>query len=149
MAGRPPKPTKVKELQGTLQKCRVNADEPKPQGKMSPERPPKNLTKGAQELWCFALSQAPEGLLTSLDAAVFEQWCSTYDLACRIRDRVNEEGEVIETENGFVMNPLLNGYLKLLAQLRTLQNDLGFTPASRTKISTAIADKPKNDFIDL
>ena len=150
MGGRPPKPTQVKELQGTLRICRVNPDEPVPKVELNQIKPPKNLQKGAREIWEFALSQAPDGLLTGLDFAVFEQWCSSYDMACRLRDRINREGEVVTDSHGnIIVNPLLNGYLKLLAQLRALQNDMGFTPASRTKISTAKEDQPKNEFIDL
>ena len=150
MPGRPPKPTAVKALQGTLQKVRVRKDEPKPRGQLVPSAPPKGLTKGAQALWRYALECAPEALLTALDAAVFEQWCSQYDLACRLRDRINKDGEVVEDKDGnHIVNPLLHGYVKLMQQLRALQNDLGFTPASRTKISTGKPDAPKNEFIDL
>ena len=32
MAGRKPLPTKIKQLKGTLQKCRMNLREPQPEG---------------------------------------------------------------------------------------------------------------------
>ena len=46
MAGRKPLPTKVKQIKGTLQKCRTNLREPKPQGDLVD--PPDYMPEGAK-----------------------------------------------------------------------------------------------------
>ena len=56
-AGRKPLPTKVKQIKGTLQKCRTNLREPKPQGDLVD--PPDYMPEGAKAAWRYALECAP------------------------------------------------------------------------------------------
>ena len=44
MPGRKPLPTKIKELKGTLQKCRINERELKPTGDLN--EPPEYMSEG-------------------------------------------------------------------------------------------------------
>lgn len=151
MAGRPRKPTAVKRLQGTLQKCRANPAEPLPKVPLKDIEPPESLTENAKSLWRFSLSQAPDGLLTALDFGVFEQWCSLYAFACDLRDSVARDGAVIVDEKGNAKaNPVLKSYNAICYTLKALENEMGFTPAGRTKVAAADSKGGKsNGFIDL
>ena len=150
MGGRPRKPTAVKELQGTLQKCRRNPNEPKPAGELKNALPPAYLTDTARDIWIYALENAPEGLLTSLDFAVFTQWVVCFDAFITISAALKEGGTVQTDGQGVKrVNDLLHQLLKTTAILRGLENELGFTPASRSKITTVKADSvERNAFSD-
>lgn len=150
MAGRPRKPTAVKALQGTLQKCRTNPNEPKPTGDLKNVVPPPYLTETAKDIWRYALDNAPEGLLTNLDLGIFTQWVVCFDAFITMSAAMKEGGTVQTDGHGVKrVNDLLHQILKTTAVLRGLENELGFTPAARSKISTVRAEKAeKNKFAD-
>ncbi|GEN64711.1 P27 family phage terminase small subunit [Acetobacter oeni] len=71
---RPRKPTHLKVVSGTAQKCRVNAQEPKPDGGV-PEMPAQ-LSGRARSVWgkaCVVL--ADMGVLTMADGMALEALC--------------------------------------------------------------------------
>lgn len=152
MPGRPRKPTAIKKLQGTLQKCRTNENEPKPDGDIIDIEPPIYFSSSQKDIWNFAIQQAPRGLLTFLDFAIFTQWVVNYDQFVTITRCLNETGSILIDDNG---NPypskLLHALDKVTTTLKSLENELGFTPASRTKISsyTKTGEKDTNEFLDL
>lgn len=146
MAGRPRKPTAVKALQGTLQKCRTNPDEPKPAGDLKLVEAPEFLTDTAKDIWRYALAMAPKGLLTSLDFGIFTEWVVTYDAFVHLSAAMKETGTIQKDEDGNVrVNDILHHVTKTAAILNKLQNDMGFTPASRTKISVKQAEPENNN----
>lgn len=151
MGGRPRKPTAVKALQGTLQKCRTNPNEPKPKGELkNVVVPPPYLTETAKDVWRYALDNAPEGLLTNLDFGIFTQWVVCFDAFITMTAAMKEGGTVQTDGRGVKrVNDLLHQILKTTAILRGLENELGFTPASRSKITTVRAENvQKNKFSD-
>ena len=150
MGGRPRKPTAVKAMQGTLQKCRTNPNEPKPKGELKNVVPPPYLTETAKDVWRYALDNAPEGLLTNLDFGIFTQWGVCF-AAFITMTAAMKEGGTVQTDGRGVkrVNDLLHQILKTTAILRGLENELGFTPASRSKITTVRAETvQKNKFSD-
>ncbi len=148
---RPRKPTAVKKLQGTLQPCRTNQNEPNPQIPLQQIEPPRHLSTIAKNAWRFALSQAPTELLTSLDFATFEQWCITYAELVEVQKVLKREGlTFLNEDTGLSMpHPLIKTQMFLQDTLRRYMTEMGFTPASRSKISIAKQDEKNNDFLDL
>lgn len=153
MGGRPRKPTAVKRLQGTLQRCRTNTAEPVPQIDLKSMCAPDYLTDSAREIWDFSLSAAPEGMLSTLDFGIFTQWVVCFDQFVTLSAALKEQGTLTMDEDGQVnVSGLLHHLTKTVAILRGLETELGFTPASRSKVSSFNKSKTaenKNKFDDL
>ncbi len=64
MGGRKPLPVAIKKIKGTLQKCRTNPHEPRPDGQLG--APPEYMSDIAKEAWTYAVENAPLGLFSSL-----------------------------------------------------------------------------------
>lgn len=133
--GRPPKPDAIKKLTGTLQKCRINKDQPIIAGDLSTIEPPAYLSESAKELWREALEMAPPDLLKTVDACVFETWVHHYALIRQLRKEIACEGLTVPTsDGGCKKNPKAALLLDLeLIALRCC-SEMGFTPASRSKV---------------
>ena len=129
-------PTAIKAMKGTLRPCRVKKNEPKPQGELIATKPPKTLSKRGQELWQYALEQMPPHVITAVDGALFERWCTLQDQFLDIA-KVVQSGNLLD-ENG-CMSGALRAELQLNSSIITIEKELGFTPASRTKISANIS----------
>ena len=135
-------PTAIKELKGTLRPCRVKKNEPKPQGELIATKPPKTLSKRGQELWQYALEQMPPHVITAVDGALFERWCTLQDQFLDVA-KVVQSGNLLD-ENGN-MSGALRAELQLNSSIITIEKELGFTPASRTKISANISSDGGSD----
>lgn len=135
-------PTAIKELKGTLRPCRVKKNEPKPQGELIATKPPKTLSKRGQELWQYALEQMPPHVITAVDGALFERWCTLQDQFLDVA-KVVQSGNLLD-ENGS-MSGALRAELQLNSSIITIEKELGFTPASRTKISANISSDGGSD----
>ena len=149
MGGRPRKPTAVKKLQGTLQKCRTNALEPQPQFDLKQfSEPPEYLTDSAKDIWTFALQQAPEGMLSSLDYSIFSEWVILYDQFIKLSEGLKAQGTFVRDADGNqTVNNIINSITKTATILRGIENELGFTPASRSKVSSfKTSSEKKNKF---
>lgn len=135
-------PTAIKELKGTLRPCRVKKNEPRPQGELIATKPPKSLSKRGQELWQYALEQMPPHVITAVDGALFERWCTLQDQFLDVA-KVVQSGNLLD-ENGS-MSGALRAELQLNSSIITIEKELGFTPASRTKISANISSDGGSD----
>ena len=152
MAGRPRKPTAIKALQGTLQKCRTNMLEPKPVKELNTIAPPQFLSESAKGIYIFGLEQAPAGVLSNMDFGVYTEWVIMYDNLIKITELVNTSGVVCEGKDGYRrVNDLIAEQRRIIQILHNLQNALGFTPASRSKVQSfdqksAQSDNPFGEF---
>ena len=135
-------PTAIKELKGTLRPCRVKKNEPKPQGELIATKPPKTLSKRGQKLWKYALEQMPPHVITAVDGALFERWCTLQDQFLDVA-KVVQAGNLLD-ENGS-MSGALRAELQLNSSILTIEKEIGFTPASRTKISANISSDGGSD----
>lgn len=135
-------PTAIKAMKGTLRPCRVKKNEPKPQGELIATKPPKTLSKRGQELWQYALEQMPPHVITAVDGALFERWCTLQDQFLDVA-KVVQSGNLLD-ENGS-MSGALRAELQLNSSIITIEKELGFTPASRTKISANISSDGGSD----
>jgi hypothetical protein len=90
MAGRNPLPAVVRQLKGTLQKCRTNPREPKPTGVLC--TPPEYMSDSAKGAWDYAVANSPPGLLSALDGAVLERWANCSGLYREALSKINRAG---------------------------------------------------------
>ena len=145
MAGRKPLPVVVKQLKGTLQKCRTNPREPRPQTALS--TPPDYMSDGAKEAWTYAVANSPPGLLSALDGAVLERWSNCSGLYREALSKINRagvSGMIIKTPSGILRrSPLMDVIRDLALEMKGYEAEMGFTPASRSRISMP-AEAPRD-----
>ena len=135
MGGRKPLPTQVKQIKGTLQPCRTNYHEPVPEGLLV--EPPDYMPEGAQAAWRYALECAPPTLIRKLDMSVLEIWACAADLYRQAQAGIGKTGLLVKAPHSGV--PMQSPYLAIAnkqAQIMTKAAiEMGFTPASRSRIS--------------
>ena len=137
--GRPPKPTKLKVLQGTDRKDRINENEPMPMEIDKLPDPPWHLDYYAKKEWQRAgevLINA--GLLTHADLSLFADYCRVHAYVIRI-DMKLREGEELDlefrTETGYRQKTPTVGLLDDFINLKMkLANKLGLSASDRTGI---------------
>ena len=135
-------PTAIKELKGTLRPCRVKKNEPKPQGELIATKPPKELSKRGKELWKYALEQMPPHIITAVDGALFTRWCMLQDQFLDVANVV-QAGNLLDDKGN--ISGALRAELQINSSIITIEKELGFTPASRTKISANISSDGGSD----
>jgi P27 family predicted phage terminase small subunit len=147
MAGRKPLPVAVKKIKGTLQKCRTNPLEPRPQGRLG--EPPSYMSDIAKEAWTYAVENAPQGLLSSLDAAVLERWANCAGLYREALAKINRAGVagmIVKTPSGILRrSPLMDVIRDLAQEMKGYETEMGFTPASRTRVQVPQESADKDD----
>ena len=133
-AGRKPKPTAIKVLEGNPGKRKLNENEPKPAKKAPPC--PKWLEPEAKKEW-RRLAKALEamGVLTEADMAAFAGYCQSYARWKEAEERITDRGLVIRTPSGYPQQvpyiSIAQQYLKLMQQFA---EQFGLTPAARSRI---------------
>lgn len=144
MAGRRPKPTHLKVVQGTLRKHRANEREPKPSGDLVDA--PAHFSEAQREVWDYAIANAPKGLLKLLDLSVLEIWVTACVFHREAAQKVATTGQIIKSPSGYpVMNPYLANMNKQAQIMLKAATEMGFTPASRSRIVVAeetVGDDP-------
>ncbi len=147
MAGRKPLPVAVKKIKGTLQKCRTNDHEPKPVGTLG--EPPEYMSDNAKEAWRYAVQHAPPGLLSALDAAVLERWANCAGMYREALAKINRSGVsgmLIKTPSGILRrSPLMDVIRDLALEMKGYEAEMGFTPASRSRVQVAQESQHTND----
>lgn len=133
MAGRPRKPTMLKLVTGNPGRRPVNSREPKPQGNLVDG--PDWLTDTQRQSWNYAIQCAPYGLLKRLDRSVLVTWVVAEDLHRQAVEKLNKGALLIKTPNGM---PIQSPYLSIINKQALLMlraaSEMGFTPASRSKV---------------
>lgn len=136
MAGRKPKPTALKLIQGTLRKDRANMREPKPSGDLL--EPPTYFSTEQSEVWNYAIANAPKGLLKRLDISILEIWVTAYVTYRESALKVKQLGQVIKSPSGYpIVNPYLSNMNKQASIMMKASSEMGFTPTSRSRIVLA------------
>ena len=117
--GRPRKPTKLKQLSGTLQKCRTNQNEPVPTGPL-PDAPPDDFTEAERAAWESLVGIIAPGVAMNSDIAYLALTAQLYAeaRAGKISDsRLNTLERMLSK---FGLNPADRS--RIIAQ-RTVKND--------------------------
>ena len=134
MAGRKPKPTALKKLEGNPGKRKLNTKETVP-AKGMPDCP-KWLLPEAKEEWkrlCQKLSDM--GVLTEIDMAAFAAYCQSYARWKEAQEHIDSEGSTFETVKGYQQQipwvGIANTNQKLMMQAAS---EFGLMPSARSRI---------------
>ena len=153
MAGRKPLPTHLNMVRGTLQKCRMNPDEPTPDPEI-PDAPP-HLSPEAREEWeRLALELYELGILSTIDRAALAAYCQAYGRWVEAEEQLrNIDGTMKLTEttsNGnIIQNPLVGIANKSLELMHKYLTEFGMSPSSRTRVSAKKKTGEKKGFAAL
>lgn len=148
MAGRKPKPTALKILEGEPNKARINLNEPKP--KASKPTCPRHLSKPAKTEWRRIASELEVlSLLTQVDRAALAAYCQAYGRWVQAERKLKELGDMspdkmaflYKTTNGnLIINPLLSVANKAMEQMHKFLVEFGMSPSSRSRISISSSE---------
>ena len=102
----------------------------------APDDPPPHLSAKQQNIWRYAMQHAPDGLLRSLDAAIFESWVVAHSLHRDATEQINKFGPLVKMPGSSQpqVNPwlsILNKQARIMAQAAA---EMGFTPSSRSRV---------------
>lgn len=154
--GRPRKSDAEKAARGTLQPSRTLSARHKnmlsSDATLIATEPPSGLTKDARDAWQIAIAFTPKGLLTPTDAPILERWCRNYALYRKYQKRLESSITdlilVTETSTGAkkeYINPLFTVLDQIEKRLVMLEKELGFTPASRTRVRVQVPEEEEID----
>ena len=154
MPGPRPKPTRLKVLEGNPGKRPLNKNEPQIKAELM--HAPDWMTEAQLTLWRYAIHEAPEGVLGSIDRDLLSSWVVACDLRNnaiamqRELDKTNQLKLLTKTAAGTVKaSPYLQIINKQSEIMIRAAAELGFTPSSRSRISVDPKDSKTNPFGDL
>lgn len=140
MVGRRPKPTALKVVEGTFRKDRAPQNEVAPAGDLVDA--PAHFTADQRAVWDYAVAHAPANLLKLLDLSVLEVWAVACVFHRQAAAKVLESGQVVVSPSGYpIVNPYLSNMNKQAQIMLKASAEMGFTPASRARVS--LGDAPK------
>ena len=147
-AGRKPKPSAIKILEGNPGKRPLNKNEPKPLKEAPPC--PKWLEPEAKKEWRrLAKSLEAMGVLTEADMAAFAGYCQAYARWKQAEEFMSQRGMVCQTSSGYWQQipqvSIAQQYLKLMQQFA---EQFGLTPAARSRIIAGNGDNVPVDDMD-
>jgi P27 family predicted phage terminase small subunit len=142
MRGRKPHPTARKRLDGNPGGRRLNPDEPKPPPPTEAfdEPPPELATNAiaAAEWRRLAPMLRVVRQVTEADRAALIALCLEWSRYLTAMQKVEQAGMVVQAPSGYPMqNPYLPIATKALAACAKLWPELGLTPSSRSRVTTA------------
>jgi P27 family predicted phage terminase small subunit len=151
-----PKPTKLKEIEGTYRKDRAVKNEIQPSIEVSLNAP-EDLNEWGQKYWLEIMSEYGKlGLISKVDVGALHSLCYWYGLMNEAADLVSAKGLEVEVERispkgetYFVTetNPMIAVADKAFKNYKSMCVEFGLTPASRTRIS-APDKKDKDEFAE-
>jgi P27 family predicted phage terminase small subunit len=146
MAGRRPKPTKLKLVTGNPGKRALNKKEPEPPP-ITKVEPPADITDEARLWWeRYAPILIPIGLLTEADTLAFRLLCETTARYYAAKLLVERTGEVLRSdEGGMYTNPYVHSRNKAQDQMHKLMVEFGMTPSSRSRTTGSAAGGESGD----
>ena len=134
MAGRKPKPTAVKKLEGNPGKRKLNTKEPVP-AKGMPACPQWLLPEAKKEWERLADLMNQMGVLTEVDMAAFAGYCQAYARWKEAEEVITQHGSIVKTPSGYWQQvpqvSIAQTYLKIMNRFA---EQFGLTPASRSRI---------------
>ena len=148
MKGRKPKPTKLKIVDGNPGRRPLNEAEPDPEKEIECPSPPKHLGEVAKAEWN---RMAPElhsiGLLTKIDMAALEAYCTAYARWLEAESEIKESGMIVHAPSGYpIQTPYLSIANKAIEQMKALLTEFGMTPSSRSRISVGSKKKKSSEW---
>lgn len=134
MAGRKPKPTQLKLLQGNPGRRPINQDEPT--AKAGCLRPPKELSKDARKHFRAMARMLREAkIYTELDQYALFLLSECYARWIIAQQNMLKYGLIVKTPNGLpIQSPYLQIANKAIEQMTRLLVDFGMTPSGRSSL---------------
>src|SRR5262245_40890875 len=119
-----------------------NESEPRP----DPAIPdcPSELGEIAQKEWNRLVGElASLGLLTNLDRAALAAYCGAYALWAEANEAIKKYGTMIKSPSGYpVQSPYVAIANRQAEIMMRIASEFGFTPASRSRISSPLSHQP-------
>lgn len=142
MRGRKPKPLHLRVLEGSATAAQAEAArELQPPGEL--QAPPHYLDEVQKDLWRVTLASSPPGLLRNLDQGSFARWVVMQCQWTEWQAKASLGPVVKDPGNGkMIKNPYVKAVRDLEHNLRSLESELGFSPASRTRVKIDPKAKP-------
>jgi P27 family predicted phage terminase small subunit len=142
MRGRRPKPSRLKVLTGNPGKRPLNMNEPEPEP-VIPECP-SELGPVAQREWNRLVGElAALRMITNLDRAALAAYCAAYALWAEATQAIQKYGAMVKSPSGY---PMQSPYIAIANRqteiMMRIASEFGFTPASRSRISTPSPPEP-------
>jgi P27 family predicted phage terminase small subunit len=136
MRGRRPKPTRMKILTGNPGKHPLNMNEPKPEP-MVPDCPAELGPVARREWDRLAGELGALKILTALDRAALAAYCNAYGLWAEAIEAIQKYGTMVKSPTGYpIQSPYVSIANRQAEILMRIASEFGFTPASRSRIST-------------
>jgi len=139
-AGRPPKPLESKALDGTLRADRdgTKVEQIYYENEAIMPTEVRNNWRAKEEWERIAPLLTSKQLLTEVDVGAFTQYCVSYSIYMDCLDKLtSEDGNfctIIETKDGFVINPHVKIMERQAVIMNTLLGKFGLTPSDRAKL---------------
>ena len=143
-AGRKPKPTALKRLEGYPVKSQLNEYEPQP-GKKAPKCPLWLDTEAKKE-WRRTAKQLEDlGILTEVDMAAFAGYCQAYARWKEAEEFISRHGTIVKTPSGYWQQvpqvSIAQTYLKIMHKFC---EQFGLTPSARSRMITEKASEAED-----
>jgi P27 family predicted phage terminase small subunit len=132
----------MKYLTGNPGKRPMNMHEPKP----DPVVPdcPAELGLVARKEWDRLAGELGKlNLLTTLDRAALGAYCGAYALWAEATEAIQKFGTMVKSPSGYpIQSPYVSIANRQAEIMMRIASEFGFTPASRSRISTPIGNEP-------
>jgi P27 family predicted phage terminase small subunit len=150
-AGRKPKPTHLKLLQGKPGHRQLNENEPQPEELDAQPEPPSHLSGEARAEWDRAYPiLARNRLITEADLTAFAAYCQAYGRWQQAESELAKQGSIVLAPSGFpIQNPYLAVSNKAVEHMHKFLTEFGMTPSSRSRVQVAGTGKKTNKFAAL
>ena len=141
--GRKPIPTKIKEIKGTKRKSNTLRNEFDPETVDALPEPPEWLPELASDEWRRITKELKTwDMLAETDLAVLSIYCNEYYVYISMEQEMRRLSRVMiyRDESGKVKHIQPVAYQTIatgaMRKMLAIATEFGFTPASRTKVST-------------
>jgi P27 family predicted phage terminase small subunit len=140
--GRPPKPTRLKLLEGTTRKDRANPAEPKPPAARAKEAPPRWLRTSSHPWWKRIRPLLVQmQVLTGADPVALGLLCDALADYMAARAVVAKQGATFETNGDAGLMIRQRPEVAIAAdswrRAKLMLTEFGLTPAARAKVTAA------------
>lgn len=152
MAGRKPKPTRMKLLQGNPGRRPLPENEPQPKAAERTPNVPAWLDGDAKAIWREHARDLWEvGLLTQIDREALAVLCETTALYRTAVEMIRAQGVVwTSPETGYTQQSAWATVRnQTLSKMQSLWAEFGMTPASRTRIEVEKPEKEEDELTKL
>lgn len=151
-AGRPPKPTALKVLQGTDRPDRANTSEPTPPA--GPVSPPSWLRGRARTLFkARAAMLVGMKVATTADADALALYCAAFTEFVECDEFIRKHGPIyssIGPDGGVMHRPYPQVRMRSDAwrRVQRMASEFGLSPSSRSKLHIEAGEEPEDPFAE-